>query len=292
MANAKDTLNPGLCAIALAIRSRDGPRFVFHYPPHPSTKPTERELRFGTELDTEPSEIEGRDQDDYDSDESELEESSYVDMPALGKLDLNEKMQKQQQLPKQRRHVATPDGDDHYNDKKGDHVVPWEHLFEFPTSDLESILTPSRAFHKKKFELSLDPLHFVAYPMHIREDGLWKKKKTKKSRKAPKETGDPGPDAELGDAKSKEKTEKPASNASEDGDDSGGMLMFTVAFILNLPKDEEDERIVEIYEHVIRKFNKALNHAQASNNYVWRESEMIIAMKEKAREERMFPCYP
>jgi hypothetical protein len=40
---------------------------------------------------------------------------------------------------------------------------------------------------------------------------------------------------------------------------------------------------------VVKKFNKALNHAQASCDYVWKESEMILAMKERAREDRKFP---
>ncbi len=40
-----------------------------------------------------------------------------------------------------------------------------------------------------------------------------------------------------------------------------------------------------MHEHVIKKLNKAMKHAQATANYVWKESEMILLMKEKAREE-------
>ena len=75
---------------------------------------------------------------------------------------------------------------------------------------------------------------------------------------------------------------------SEDGNDHGGMTMFNAVFVLNVPKDEEDDRILDIYEYVIKKFNKVLKHAQAQSNYVWKESEMILSMKEKAREERGF----
>jgi hypothetical protein len=265
----------GLKAIGLVIRSRDGPRFVFHYPSRPSNKAAERELRFGTELDTEPVE---EDEVYYDSDDSELEESGYSALPALGKLNIAGKVDSK----KRPDHEELPKGDDHFDNENGEHVVPWEHVFEFPTTDLESILTPSRAFHKKKFELSLDPLHFVTYPMHIREDGTWKKKKAKKSKKSKKEGSDP----EGSTGKSDEG--KPNGNTSEDGDDSGGMTMFNVVFILNLPKEEQDQRIHEIYEHIIKKFNKAMNHAQASSNFIWKESEMILSMKEKAREERKF----
>ncbi|TVY48284.1 Nitrogen permease regulator [Lachnellula occidentalis] len=266
----------GLKAIGLVIRSKDGPRFVFHYPAHPSKKAAERELRFGTELDPEAVE---EDDLENDSDDSDVEESDYSALPAMSTLNITEKMGSQK---KKLDHEDQPKGDDHFDDEDGEHVVPWEHVFEFPTTDLESILTPSRAFHKKKFELSLDPLRFVTYPMHIREDGTWKKKKkTRKSKKSKKEGSDPE-----GSGEKPDEVKKPTDNSSEDGDDSGGMTMFNVVFILNLPKEEQDQRIHEIYEHIIKKFNKALKHAQASSNFVWKESEMILTMKEKAREER------
>ena len=64
------------------------------------------------------------------------------------------------------------------------------------------------------------------------------------------------------------------------------MTIFNAVFVLNVPDDEYEQRITEMYEHVIKNFNKALKTAQASCDYVWKESEMILAMKEKAREER------
>ena len=204
-------------------------------------------------------------------------------MPGLSNLKITEKVESKKK--KKLYFEDQPKGDDHFDNENGEHVVPWEHLFEFPTNDLESILTPSRAFHKRKFELSLDPLHFVTYPMHIREDGTWKKKKTKKSKKSKKESSDPE-----GTGGKSDETKKPTGNTSEDGDDSGGMTMFNVVFILNLPKEEQDQRILEIYEYIIKKFNKAMKHAQASSNFVWEESEMILSMKEKAREERKLAC--
>ncbi|KAG9232175.1 nitrogen permease regulator of amino acid transport activity 3-domain-containing protein [Amylocarpus encephaloides] len=270
MANAKDNINPGLSAIALVIRAREGPRFVFHYPPHPSGKSAVREARFGTELDTEP--IEPENEDCYYED-SDPEDSHVFIGQTFGKLNLSaETTAKGDTTSKKSNHVEVQEGPGHYMNKKGEDVAPWDHLWEFPTADLESILTPSRAFHKKKFALSLDPMNFITYPIHIREDGFWKKRKTKKSKKSKKEDGE-------AEARSK------ANGTSDDGDE-GAMTMFNVVFMLNLPKEEADSRIMEIYDHVIKKFNKALNHAQASSNYVWKESEMILAMKDKAREER------
>jgi len=70
------------------------------------------------------------------------------------------------------------------------------------------------------------------------------------------------------------------------------MTMFNVVFILDAGKEGAEARISEMYEHIIKKFNKALNHAQACSNYVWKESELILSMKEKAKEESMDPDYP
>jgi hypothetical protein len=269
----------GLVAIALIIRSRDGPRFVFHYPPRPSAKPSEEERLYGTELDEEPVNYM---EDELDSDDSDLEDGGYS-LPSRSKIEKDK--------PARHSHVTGHEfeGDDHYDKANGEHFVPWEHLFEFDTTDLESILTPSRAYHKKKFELSLDPLVFVTYPIHIREDGLWKKRKPKKvKRSKPGEVeagaGSAEPKSIEEEMKDVSLGEKPG-NTSEDGDDLGGMTMFNAVFILNVRKGETKERIKDIYEHVIKRFNKALKHAQASANYVWKESEMIISMKEKAKEE-------
>lgn len=237
------------------------------------------------------SEVGEKGQEDEEAGEdSDLEDGGYQLHQTFGKLDLNDKTGSKGKT----RQVDPMEGDDHYDLPSGEHFVPWEHLGEFSTKELESILTPSRAFHKKKFELFLDPLYFVSYPIHVREDGLWKKKKYKKVKK-PKG----GADAETasGDGKSVDSDKKDDNGNgqakaedenSEDGDDHGGMTVFNVVFVLNVPKDEQDERILDIYEHVIKKFNKALKHAQAQSSYVWKESEMILSMKEKAREERRF----
>jgi hypothetical protein len=280
MASESLTMNSGLIAIALVIRSGVGPRFVYHYPPHPTEQASQRETRFGTELDISD---EGDDDDEPgDSDDSDLEDGGFQLNQTFGKFNLGGKISKKRQ-----HHVDLLEADDHYDSPSGEHIVPWEHLGEFSTTDLEMILTPSRAFHKKKFELSLDPLHFVSYPMHIREDGLWKKRKLKSSKKSKKESSEAGSsEGKSAENEKKEECPKDKQADSDDHDDHGEMTMFNVVFVLNVPKDEADERILDMYEHVIKKFNKALKHAQAQSNYVWKESELILAMKEKARDER------
>ncbi len=271
--SSTEARNTGLVGIALIIRSRDGPRFVFHYPAHPTAAPTTTTSLWGTDLDE--IKITAAADTDSEDGESDLEErnSSFI--------------------------YRNPESDEHINAPDGRHVVPWETLLEFPTTDLESILTPSRSYNKKRFELTLDPLYFISYPIHIRDDGLWKKKKPKKNKKSKKQdhttntpTGDSN-DTPNGDTKENADS-KPSTNddnKSEEGDDHGGMTMFNIVFILKFSKQDAPERAEEMYEHIIKKFNKALHLAQASSNYVWKESEMILTMKEKAREERKFLDY-
>ncbi|KAH8591622.1 nitrogen permease regulator of amino acid transport activity 3-domain-containing protein [Bisporella sp. PMI_857] len=266
------TPQSGLAAIGLVIRSKDGPRFVFHYPPHPPTLAPKHINRYGTELSVEPELDHGAE----DEDDSDLEDAGYQIHPNFAKMNLNDG---DKSNGRKKDTILFPDELIEFPD--GERLWPWDRIGEFMTTDLESILTPSRAFHKKRFILGLDPLHFVSYPIHIREDGTWKKKKAKKSKKS-KEGSE---DGSVIDEKKDDKV-KGKATGSEDGDDHGGMTMFNVVFMLSLPIEEEDARIAEMYDHVIKKFNKALAHAQASSDYVWKESELILSMKEKAREDR------
>jgi hypothetical protein len=179
-------------------------------------------------------------------------------------------------------------------------VVPWEYLDAFRTKDLASILTPARAFHKKCFELTLDPLTFVTYPMHIREDGRWKKKKREKRRRRKEEeekraneamsedtviSESPAETSGLEDDAKKVSMPKGTSFASDDTND-GGMTMFNLVFIMNPRTTEAPMRVMDMFEHVAKDINKALRYAQNYSNYVWKESERILNLKEKAREER------
>lgn len=268
----------GLIGVALVIRSRDGPRFVFHFPQHPSSQISQREVRFGTEIDL--LEVDKSLTEEDGSDDSDFEDGGYHLHQTSADRELGGEDQRNRYKASHSRHDHS-DEDHHFDAPNGEQIVPWEHLGDFPTKDLESILTPSRAFHKNRFELSLDHLNFVSYPMHIREDGLWKKKKPKRSKRAKNR----GTEPEVGDQDGSKP--KPTGPNSDEEDDSGGMTMFNVVFMLSTPKDEEDERINEIYEHVVETFNKALKYAQANSNYVWKEAEMILSMKEKAREESM-----
>src|SRR5436190_653933 len=162
MSSRLRTPKSSLLGVALIIRSKDGPRFVFHYPPRLVSKESQERPRYGTEL--APTTPDSSDEE-LSSDEDDLEDDIYC--THSGKSNP--------------RHMTSVwDSDEHYDSADGVQIVPWEHLDAFSTKDLASILSPAKAFHKKCFELTLDPLRFVTYPMHVRDDGQWKKKKKRK----------------------------------------------------------------------------------------------------------------
>ncbi|KAL1878715.1 Nitrogen permease regulator 3 [Diaporthe australafricana] len=274
--------------VALVInRNRDGPRFVFHYPPH--IVPVEERHNEGGE--------DGVDEDDV------LLERAAAPMDGSSPYNLNVS----EMLPW--------DQDNHIITDSGTQIVPWEHVAGLPTKDLESILTPARPYHKTLFQISLDPLYFVSYPIHKPENGIWKKKKSKKRENqqrhknsdvskrdddqlSPHEDpidGDHG--ARKGETADDEDNidvrdmaDKSAAGAGKPQDESedkvSSMTMFNLVFILNPRKHEAKDLIETMYSNIIRKVNKAYKYVQQRSDFVWKESKKILSMKDKAREEK------
>lgn len=276
--------------VALVInRNRDGPRFVFHYPPHI--------VRVKDRLNEEDDEGPGDDDDDG------LLEKAAGPTDGLTPYNMNAS------------DLMSWDQDDHIITDSGTQIVPWEHVAGFPTKDLESILTPARAYHKTLFQISLDPLYFVSYPIHRPEGGIWKKKSKGKRSKPKPDSGDVSrkdddqlspnddggaPDGRDGDAHvaseadhavAKDTAEKPALEKQAAGQDEAedkisNMTMFNLVFILNPKKHEAKDLIDTMYTNIIRKVNKAYKYVQQRRDFVWKESKKILLMKDKAREEK------
>ncbi|RAL11530.1 nitrogen permease regulator 3 family protein [Aspergillus homomorphus CBS 101889] len=202
---------------------------------------------------------------------------------------------------------------------------PWETLLGLPADVWEKLLSPSRSWHKRRFEVGINDLAFVGWPVFVREDGKWRKERRKKRKpRATWEGGELGhnenPDDDDGEADTEEAREeavdlmvastetlspkqmtpsesqrasitsiKSARPASEslDGDDKDSMTMFNVVFVLDPPLLEYSMRLREIYDNIIKKFSKALKWEQARTDYVWREARHISHIKEKAKEKGM-----
>lgn len=277
--------------VALVInRNRDGPRFVFHYPPH--IVPIENRLH-------------QEDDDNVDDDDFILERAAG---PTNGSTPYNLNIYD----------IISWNQDDHIITDSGTQIVPWEHVAGYPTKDLEMILTPGKAYHKSLFQISLDPLYFVSYPIHKPENGIWKKKSKKKQEKQRhgsgeiprRDTDDTSPHEDRPDSEGKPNdgeqnlaadarnidvkdmaTEKMATNKQAQGqeeteDKISNMTMFNLVFILNPSKHEAKDLIDTMYSNIIRKVNKAYKYVQQRSDFVWKESKKILQLKDKAREDK------
>ncbi|KAH6660236.1 nitrogen permease regulator of amino acid transport activity 3-domain-containing protein [Truncatella angustata] len=272
--------------VALVInRSRDGPRFVFHYPPQiPAIDARTRSARAS----------EGGD------DPADDDEDAFFDRVANSAIASGS-------LPKGI-DLANWNHDDHLETDSGSQIVPWEHVGGFPTRDLESILTPARIYQKKLFSLSLDQLCAASYPMYVPENGVWKKKKRQaKSRPSlsAKASAGPGDDTEkIGDnspllaanipqIETHDMAEDGATQDEETGvtgekseEKRSSMTMFNLVFLLDPKKHEAKVLVDTLYFHIIRKINKAYKYAQQRSDFVWKESKKILQLKDKGREDK------
>ncbi|XXG98697.1 hypothetical protein Hte_005026 [Hypoxylon texense] len=263
--------------VALVVnRLRDGPLFVFHYPPRilqpfpsPSRNSTPR--------------------DELDDDDELLNQVSHPPFEAPSG-----------SLPKSV-DLQNWNHDDHLETDSGSQIVPWEHVAGYPTRDLESLLTPNRAFHKKLYHVSLEQLCFASYPIYVPENGIWRKKKKQPKYQPPKspENGDAAskygdstilasdvPQIETKDMAEDATTTTTANPPDEADEKKSGMTMFNLVFILNPKKHEAKELAENLYLHIIKKINKAYKYSQQRSDFVWKESKRILALKDKGREAK------
>ncbi|KAI0387301.1 nitrogen permease regulator of amino acid transport activity 3-domain-containing protein [Hypomontagnella monticulosa] len=260
--------------VALVVnRLRDGPLFVFHYPPRilqgcasPSHKTAPR--------------------DELDDDDELLNQVSHPPFEApTGSLPKSVDLQNWNH-------------DDHLETDNGSQIVPWEHVAGYPTKDLESLLTPNRAFHKKLFYVSLEQLCFASYPIYVPENGIWRKKKKQPKYQPPKSPENADSANKYGESsilanevpqiETKDMAEDAATgNPPDEADEKkSGMTMFNLVFILNPKKHEAKELAENLYLHIIKKINKAYKYSQQKSDFVWKESKRILAQKDKGREAK------
>ncbi|EGE83871.1 RMD11 [Blastomyces dermatitidis ATCC 18188] len=333
--------DPCLVAIILIIQSRAGPRFVYHYPPNPSTiigsKSRRNSRRKGGAKSSESSPSSDDDWSSSDDEEDERGHSSAGGNSLsqgvsehIGKGGLSEKLgDKNSHAPSARGHSVsssvqfkrrsvTPDPkqDNQPDPGRGEDLghfyqPPWESLLGLPTNVWEKLLSPPPSWHKRRFEVGLNDLVFVGWPVFVREDGTWRKRKKKKKKKKVRKQRPSGERQELGDddkengdqkndIKQPSETEDDNDPVAEDQNivqdpvppgspetDKDSMTMFNVVFVLNPPLLEYGLRVREKYENVIKKFGKGLKSEQARVDYVWKEARTIVNIKEKAKESKM-----
>ncbi|KAK2861208.1 hypothetical protein FQN49_004441 [Arthroderma sp. PD_2] len=330
--------DPCLIAIALVVRSRAGPRFVYHYPPNPSitespsTSPNRYDsLEQNQEQDPDPDQETKTTDSGASVDEEGLTSEEDDDASVVGDRERDrdrdrDRADKDQRRSPSRSHAVkkkvaiqgAPDNDGSESireEKKADlaSVLQADSFLGLKYDIWEKLLSPSPAWHKRRFEVGVNDLTFVGWPVFVRKDGSWRKRKKKKRKgdgkgerkKSRENTSSSGigsgitaselsvnvpvvsiPDDTQDDDATETNDESDEQSEDELLTTKDGMTMFNVVFVLNPPTLEYNVRIREMYDNVIKKFGKALKSEQARANYVWKEAQSILRIKEKCREER------
>lgn len=188
-------------------------------------------------------------------------------------------------------------------------ILPWKTVLGFKTQFLGELLSPSKYMCNKRFELTVDDMAFLGYPIHILPDGNWKNKTPRRKQRlnslrslskdgTQEQYEDDEADDELenndlpkenlDDSLVLENIEESDINKVENGTHSKtGLLMFNIVFVLNPPVIEYSFRIEEMYHHIVSKFVGSLRNEQAKSDYVGKEVSKITAVREQASREKL-----
>ena len=303
--------NPSLVAIILIIRTRQGVKHVYHYPPNPGKDKPHVKLDYEHSSEEEESSSEASD--------------SSVEDDARWQPDRDVKDDSRDDANLDESSSASPDkkmalDQERWNPKE---------LLGLPLG-FESFLCPPATYHKRRFEMTIDALTFLGWPCFARENGEWKRKsksvrdhRRRMSTISERNQGEPlakktsaEVDEELGETTGHESVDENAKGepgAATNGESdkleaaSGaetdrkgasspavghGLSMFHVIFVMNPPPLEYHLRVDEMYKHVVKKFSRALKWEQARSNYVLRECEKLKSMKARHGRFMKSPCCP
>ncbi|GAB7352023.1 hypothetical protein MBLNU459_g2538t1 [Dothideomycetes sp. NU459] len=224
--------NPSLLALILTIRTRSGPRFVFHYPSVPEPSQTTTTWHFGSAGSDSESSGESSSDTEADGDEDEDDSTSTSGAVRPGSITEDGRSSRHAGTVKtgltgvsgstrrtartlredgpededadediepldlgegsatERLRGESKAGADEEEDAEGRQCAEaeWEKVLGYPTEGLEKMLSPPRSMRKKRFEVLVEDVVFLGYPLFARDDGFWKKRKKAKGGQASAET--------------------------------------------------------------------------------------------------------
>ena len=197
-------------------------------------------------------------------------------------------------------------------------------IFGFNSEFVAEFCTPDRDLCNTKFEFTIDEFCFLGFPIHNDSNGKWRKSKHGKhsSRKSASIShsrrkksvatlsvhSSSSKVADL-DNSSVKKTNSNSNednnseinieftNDTDDVNDLGtSMNMFHVCFIMNPPLIEYNNRVDDMYQHVVAKLALLLRYTQSKTNFVSKECNIILKEREMVTkssdvyEELKTPC--
>ncbi|GMM58491.1 Npr3 protein [Maudiozyma humilis] len=186
-------------------------------------------------------------------------------------------------------------------------------IFGFNSEFVAEFCTPDRDLCNTRFEFTIDEFCFLGFPIHSDSNGKWRKSKHKKqpSRKSAsisharrkrsstivstQSSHSKHTDSRSLSKKSTNNTDHITLNASvdEEQDDDNdtdneddtsdltkSMNMFHVCFIMNPPLIEFNNRVDDMYQHVVAKLSLLLRYMESKNNFVSNECSIILRERE------------
>lgn len=262
--------NPSLVGILLAVSTHNGPHFIYHYPPELS----QQTLSTKTEVDSD---------DDFDAEDYEQEapnstgvgsswDLTHPDYYLGTKLDIftflnardDYRSKNQDRLPE----LSSTSSLKKVPSNLGPQVKT--RVLGFEPEHLSEMLCPPRDMCNRRFEVMLEKVVFLGFPVHIGNNGSWRTRPPKNKKTTVK--SDAGDDA-LNDS------DPDAEGSSSDG----AMSMFHLVFVMNPPDIERNYRIDEIFYCVISKISLVLRYEQEKHDYVWNQVRLMSKLKEEWR---------
>ena len=291
--------NPCLLAILLLTKYEHDPRIIFHYPPRPGQDDSKlhKYLR-----DFEGAESSSSNEDSTTSADDQDEEAiSGIKANEIQAHDL-EADETGSGSPDKRNGMETPR--EHSN---------WGEIFGHNPHFLAKLLCPAKSGHKKRFEVSVNDKVFLGRPAFANENGEWRKGRRKSG--GANDESQVDPECIQMPVKTSVQTTQDLSETSGLGSESeyqkdgianealtikqatkdvaynsqkraryrkirrkDTLSMFQTVFIMAPPPLEYHLRISEMYDHIVKKFSRALKWEQARSGFVSREALIIARM--------------
>lgn len=291
-----DKRSNGLNAVFLITRSRPGPKLVFHYPASLPRKPWGARCQND---DADASDLESDEEDDNNATSHEQADS----YPGL----VDDAENAAAELGTSSRSANSEKASD-------------DSILGYSVDSLEKLLSPGRWSDRKKFEVCLNGVTFIGYPVYANQDGSWSMKDTNAvaredtggesagvpTEEEPTDIDQIGPSANITITapQTLAKSGRDFMHAPESLDSQGGpslatsmnsasttsgavreqLTMFHVVFALT---SQTQDQTVDVYQQVLKKFSKSLHYCQKQTSYVAVESRKLLAMRAKAKQTKM-----
>ncbi|KAG2175324.1 hypothetical protein INT44_007812 [Umbelopsis vinacea] len=140
------------------------------------------------------------------------------------------------------------------------------------TGFLADALAPKSPLRDRKFQMTIDDLTFVGHPISLTADDQQQQQQPSQQKKW--QSND--------DSNGHRRTSKGSNAAVDDSHSSSHITQFHVVFVISPPDLELNNQVDILYDHIIKRYTTALRYEQLRCEYVKREADKVLAIKEEA----------